>query len=130
MGTQIVQMVEAMAKNSAEEVPLGVIAQEMWVIIMELDKDGRRPMQNEAKNKRQRERGKKKKVKAKVPKPGVPNYFRVATSRYPRQTGKSADAARHEALGTHGGPFFLILVYHSGYPHYTVGRGCEKSVSV
>ena len=35
------KMVETMAKNSAEEVRMGVIAREIWDVIMELDKDGR-----------------------------------------------------------------------------------------
>ena len=53
------KMVETMAKNSAEEVPMGVIAQKIWDDIMELNKDGRRLLKDEAKNKRQREREKK-----------------------------------------------------------------------
>ena len=61
-------MVETMAKNTAEEVPVGVIAQEMWEVIMDLDKDGRRLVKDEAKNKRQREREKKKKATAKAKK--------------------------------------------------------------
>ena len=62
------KMVETMAKNSAEEVPMGVIAREIWDIIMELDKDGRRLLKDKAKNKRRREREKKKKAKAKAKK--------------------------------------------------------------
>ena len=55
-----------MPKNSAEEVPLGVIAKEIWGVIMELDKDGTRLLKDEAQNKRQREKEKKKaKAKAK-----------------------------------------------------------------
>ena len=60
------KMVETMAKNSAEEVPMGVIAQEIWDVIMELDKDGRRLLKDEAKNKKQQEREKKKKAQAKA----------------------------------------------------------------
>ena len=61
------KMVETMAKNSAEEVPMGVIAQEIWTlswswIRMAGDSKG------EAKNKRQREREKKTKAKAKAKK--------------------------------------------------------------
>ena len=60
------KMVETMAKNSAEEVPMGVIAQEILDVIMEPDKDGRRLLKDEAKNRKQREREKKKaKAKAK-----------------------------------------------------------------
>ena len=33
------KMVETTAKDNAEEVPMGVIAQEMWGVIMEMDKD-------------------------------------------------------------------------------------------
>ena len=44
-----------------------MIAQEIWDVIMELDKDGRRLLKDEAKNKKQRER-KKKKAKAKAKK--------------------------------------------------------------
>ena len=62
------KMVETMAKNSAEEVPMGVIAHEIWDVIMELDKDGRRLLKDEAKNRKQREREKKKKPKAKAKK--------------------------------------------------------------
>ena len=62
------KMVETMAKNSAEEVPMGVIAHEIWDVIMELDKDGRRLLKDEAKNRKQREREKKKKAKAKAKK--------------------------------------------------------------
>ena len=62
------KMVETMAKNSAEEVPMGVIAQEIWGVIMELDKDGRRLLKDKAKNRKQREREKKKKAKAKAKK--------------------------------------------------------------
>ena len=62
------KMVEAMAKSSAEELPMAVIAQEMWDVIMELDKDGRRLLKDEAKNRKQREREKKKKAKAKAKK--------------------------------------------------------------
>ena len=40
-------------KNSTEEVPMGVIAQEIYDVIMELDKDGQRLLKDEAKNKRQ-----------------------------------------------------------------------------
>ena len=60
------KMVETMAKNSAEEVPIGVMAQEIWDVILELDKDGSRLVKDEAKNKKQREREKKKKAKAKA----------------------------------------------------------------
>ena len=35
------KMVETIAKNSAEEVPMGVIAQEIWDVIMELARGGR-----------------------------------------------------------------------------------------
>ena len=45
--------VETMGENSAEGAPMGAIAQEMWDIIMQLDKDGRRLLKDEAKNKRQ-----------------------------------------------------------------------------
>ena len=62
------KMVETMAKNSAEEVPMGVIAQEIWDAIMELDKDGRGLLKDEAKNRKQREREKKKKAKTKAKK--------------------------------------------------------------
>ena len=65
---QTVKMVETMANNSAEEVPMGVIAQEILDVIMELDKDGRRLLKDEAKNMKQREREKKKKAKAKAKK--------------------------------------------------------------
>ena len=65
---KLLKMVETMAKNSAEEVPMGVIAQEIWDVIMELDKDGRRLLKDEAKNKEQREREKKTKAKAKAKK--------------------------------------------------------------
>ena len=47
---------------------MGVIAQEIWDFIMELDKDGRRLLKDEAKNRKQREREKKKKAKAKAKK--------------------------------------------------------------
>ena len=62
------KMVEAMAENSAKEVPMGVIVQEIWDVIMELDKDGRHHLKDEAKNRKQREREKKKKAKAKAKK--------------------------------------------------------------
>ena len=61
------KLVETMAKNSAEEVPTGVIAQ-MWDVIMELDKDGSRLLKDEAKNRKQREREKRKKATAKAKK--------------------------------------------------------------
>ena len=67
-GPEVSKMVETTAKNSAEDVPMGVILQEMWDVIMELDKDGRRLSKDEAKKKNQRERGKKKKAKAKAKK--------------------------------------------------------------
>ena len=59
------KMVETMAKNNTEEVPMGVFAHEIWDAIVELDKDGRRLLKDEAKNKKQREREKRKKAKAK-----------------------------------------------------------------
>ena len=62
------KMVETAAKNRAEEVPMGVIAQEIRDVIMELDKDGRRQLKDEAKNKKQREREGRKKAKAKAKK--------------------------------------------------------------
>ena len=62
------KMVQTMAKNSAEEVPMGVIAQEIWDVIMELEKDGRRLLKDEAKNRKQPEREKKKKAEAKAKK--------------------------------------------------------------
>ena len=54
---ELSKMIDTMAKNSAEEVPMGVIAQEIWDVIMELDK-----------NRKWREREKKKKAKAKAKK--------------------------------------------------------------
>ena len=42
------KMVETMAKNIAKEVPMGVIAQEIWDIILELDKDDRRLLKDDA----------------------------------------------------------------------------------
>ena len=65
---QLSKIVETMAKNSAEEVPMGVIAQEIWDVIVELDKDNRRLLKDEAKNRKQRERENKKKAKAKAKK--------------------------------------------------------------
>ena len=65
---KLTRMVELMATNRAEEVPLRVIAQEIWGIIMELDNDGRRLLKDEVKNKRQREKKKKKKAKVKAKK--------------------------------------------------------------
>ena len=46
------KMVETIAKNSAEEVPMGVIAQEIWDVIMEVDKDGIRLLKNQVKNRK------------------------------------------------------------------------------
>ena len=57
-----------MTKNSTEEVPLGVVAQEIWGIVMELDRDGRRLLKDDAKNKKQGEKEKMKKAKAKAKK--------------------------------------------------------------
>ena len=62
------KMVETMAKNSAEEVPMGVIAQEIWDAIIDLDKDGRRLLKDAAKNRKQREREKSKKATTKAKK--------------------------------------------------------------
>ena len=62
------KMVESMAKNSAEEMPLGVIAQEIGGFIIELDKDGTTLSTDKAKNKRQCEKVKKKEAKAKAKK--------------------------------------------------------------
>ena len=83
------KMVETMAKNSAEEVPMGVIAQEMWDVIMELDKDGRRLLKDEAKNRKQREREKKKKAKAKAKKRAKKEQNR--RKQESRQKAKQAD---------------------------------------
>ena len=68
------KMVETMAKNSAKGVPMGVITQGIWDVIMKLDKDGRRL---EAKNKRQREPERKKKAKAKTKNRGKRERKRV-----------------------------------------------------
>ena len=62
------KMMEIMGKNSFEEVPMGVIAQEIWDVIMGLDRGGIWLLKDEAKNKRQREREKKQKAKAKAKK--------------------------------------------------------------
>ena len=64
------KMVETMAKNNEEELLMGVIAQEICDVIMDLDKHGRRLLKDEAKNKRQREREKNEKAKAKAKKRG------------------------------------------------------------
>ena len=65
---KLTKMVDSMTKKSTEEVPLGIVAQEIWGIVMELDRDGRRLLKDEAKNKKQREKEKKKKAKAKAKK--------------------------------------------------------------
>ena len=65
---KMTRMVEAMAKNRAKEVPVRVIAHEIWGIIMELDRDGRRLLKDEVKNKTEREKEKKKKAKAEAKK--------------------------------------------------------------
>ena len=53
------KMVDSMTKNSAEEVQLGLVAHDIWGIIMELDRDGRRLLEDDAQKKRQRENEKK-----------------------------------------------------------------------
>ena len=65
---KLTRMVESMSRTSTDEVPLGIVAQEIWEGIIELDKDGRQFVQDEAKNKKQREKAKRKKAKAKAKK--------------------------------------------------------------
>ena len=49
---KLTKMVELMIKDSTEEVPWGVVAQDIWGIVMELDRDGTRLLKDEAKNKK------------------------------------------------------------------------------
>ena len=66
---KLTKMVESMSRTSEkDEVPFGMVAQETWKVIIELDKDGRRFRKDEAKNKKQREKEKRKKAKARAKK--------------------------------------------------------------
>ena len=57
-----------MTRASTNQVPLGLVAQDLWKVILELHRDVQCFLKDEAKNKEQQQKDKRKKAKAKAKK--------------------------------------------------------------